>query len=80
MHREVDRTCEQCILDLLGEEAFAAHLRQRPVANHVAGGADDLELDLVGGETVDGGQALAHLPRLDDRERAAARPDAQNGS
>ncbi len=79
MHREVDRAGEQCLLDLLGEQSLAADLRQRPVADHVAGGADDLERDPVRREPMDGGQALAHLPRLGERQRAAARPDAQDG-
>ena len=48
MHREVDRAGEQRLLDLLGEQALAADLRQRPVADHVAGGADDLDLDPFG--------------------------------
>ena len=39
------RPSEQRFLDLLGEQALAAHLRQRPVLDRVAGGADDNELD-----------------------------------
>src|SRR5262249_53903282 len=41
MHREVHAPVEERLLDLLGEQAFAALLRQRPVLNRVAGGPDD---------------------------------------
>ena len=48
MHREVDRAGGQRLLDLLGEQALAADLRQRPVLDRVAGGADGPELDALG--------------------------------
>ena len=79
MHGEVDAAGEQRVLDLLGEQALAADLRQRAVADHVAAGADDLDADALGREPMRRGQARAHLPGLDQRERAAARADAQHG-
>ena len=45
MHGEVDAPVEQRLLDLLGEQALAADLGQRPVLDAVAGGADDDDLD-----------------------------------
>src|SRR5262245_55779057 len=75
MHRELDPAGAERLLDLLGEQALAAGLRQRPVADHVAGGADDLELDPFRGKRMRGGQTIAHLFGLGERERAAARAD-----
>ena len=75
MHGEVDGAGDERLLDLLGEQALAAGLRQRPVADDVAAGADDLELDPFRGERVRGGQAIAHVLGLSERERAAARAD-----
>ena len=46
MHRQVDRTGDKRVLDLLGEQALAAGLRQRPVLDAVAAGADHLDCDL----------------------------------
>ncbi len=77
MHREIDRSGQQRLLDLPGEQALAAGLAQRPIADQVAGGADHLERDPVGGPSQHCGQALAHLSRLGERQRAAARSDAQ---
>ena len=79
MHGEIDAAVEQRFLDLLGEQALAADLRQRPVLDGVAGGADDDELDrrLVHPERR--GQPRAHGARLHQRQRAAARADAQGG-
>ncbi len=70
--------CEQRLLDLLGEETLAADLRQRPIADDVAGGADDLERDAGGVEAMGGGEERLHQPRLRQRERTAAGADAQN--
>ena len=78
MHRQVDGAGEQRLLDLLGEQALAAGLGERPVADHVAGGADDLKRDPLGGDAVGGGEAGAHLPGLGQRQRAAAGADSQH--
>src|SRR6516165_8576374 len=75
MHGEIDGASDERLLDFLGEEALAAGLRQRPVADDVAGGADHLELEALRGERMRGGQAIAHLFGLGERERAAARAD-----
>src|SRR5260370_371233 len=75
MHRQIDGARAERLLDLLGEETLAAGLRQRPVADHVAGGADDLELDALRGKRMRGGQAIAHLSGLREPERAAACAD-----
>ena len=77
MHREIDGAGAERLLDLLGEQALAAGLGQRPVLDHVAGGADGLDRDLIGSNAMRGGEAGAHFPRLGERERAAARADAQ---
>src|SRR5262244_601898 len=75
MHGEVDGAGAERLLDLLGEEALAAGLGQRPVADDVAAGADDLELDALCGKRVRRGQAIAHVLGLGERERTAARAD-----
>ena len=77
MHREIDGAVEQRLLDLLGEQALAADLRERPVLDHVAGGADRHDRDRVGCDPVGGRQPGTHLVRLPQRQRAAARADAQ---
>jgi hypothetical protein len=76
MHRQVDAAVQQGLLDLLGEQAFAADLRQRTVLDGVAGGADDGKADFVLGHAERHGQPRAHGPRLHQSERAAARADA----
>jgi hypothetical protein len=80
MHGEVEAAVQQAVLDLLGEQALAADLGQRPVLHLVAGGADDDDLDRAGhGQGRMGvGQAPPRLLGLDEGERAAARPDAKN--
>jgi hypothetical protein len=65
------------LLDLLGEQSLAAGLRERTVADRIARGADDSERDGIGGKAVDRREAGAYLIRLRERERAAARSDAQ---
>ena len=79
MHREVDGAAEQRVLDLLGEQPLAAEVVERPVLDDVAGGADDLDLDPRGIEAAGRGEAALHLARLHQRQRRAARADAQNG-
>ena len=50
MHGGVDHAVDQRLLDLLDEQALAADLGQRAVADRVAGGADLAEGDgAVGG-------------------------------
>ena len=78
MHREIDRAGEQRLLDLLGEQALAAGLRQRPVLDAVAGGADHLDRDPLGLEAMRRGQRRAHHARLRQRQRAAARAEPQD--
>src|SRR5260370_1119140 len=75
MHRQIDGARAERLLDLLGEETLAAGLRQRPVADGGGGGADGLELDALRGKRMRGGQAIAHLSGLRERERAAACAD-----
>jgi hypothetical protein len=75
MHGKVDGAGKQRLLDLLGEQALAAFLGERPVADHVARGADRLERDRLRGKGVRGGEAIAHELGLRERERAAARAD-----
>jgi hypothetical protein len=79
MHRQIDAAVQQCFLDLFGEQALAAHFRQRPVLDRVAGSADDDELDCLLIHPERYGQPRAHGARLYQRQRAAARADAQRG-
>ena len=77
MHREVDVAGRQRLLDFLGEQALAAELRQRAVADRVAGGPDRADLDPLRRQPVRGRQAVAHHGGLGQRERTPARPDPQ---
>ena len=77
MHGDVDLAGEQRVLDLAREQALAADLRQRPVEHPVAGGLDHDDLEGGLGQVVRGHQARARLARLGERQRAAARADAQ---
>ena len=43
VHGQVDRAAQKRLVDFLGEQALAAHLRQRHVLNLVAAGLDDLD-------------------------------------
>ena len=78
MHGKIDRAGQQRLLDLLGEQALAAGVRQRPVLDRVAAGADGLDFDPVERDAARRGEAALHLPRLDQRQRRAARADAQD--
>ncbi len=55
--------CEQRLLDLLGEQALAAGLRQRPVLMQVAGGANHLDLDAAGVDAMRRRQRAARVMR-----------------
>ena len=69
---------QQRLLDLLGEQALAAGLRQRPVLDAVAGGADHHELDPRPARSHAPRPAPSRtMPRLRQRQRAAARADPQ---
>ena len=79
MNGEVDRAGDECLLDFLGEQAFAAGLGQWPILNHVPRGADDFDLDPAGVEAGCRGEAAFHLVGLYQRQRRAARTNAQRG-
>ena len=53
---------------------------ERTVLDRVAGGADDFDLDPRGVEAAGQGEAALHLARLHQRQRRAARADAQDDS
>jgi hypothetical protein len=80
MHREVDARREQRLLDLLGEQALAADLRQRrsrimsPLVRMISSAMRSARSACAAA------RRAAHLPRLRQRERAAARADAQHVS
>ena len=77
MHGDVDAAGEQRLLDLLGEQALAAGLRQRPVLDAVAAGRDHHDLERVLRQAMRRHQPRARLMRLRQRQRAAARSDPQ---
>src|SRR5579862_6116891 len=81
MDGEIDAAVFQGLLELLGEEALAADLGERPVGHLIAGGADDDGLDRTfsGERGMRAAEAPAQLARLRQRELAAAGPDAQQG-
>src|SRR6266850_8442847 len=71
MHRDVDATVEQRILDFLGEKPLPLELVERPVHFRVAERLDDHHLpahSLCG-------EAIPHPLRLPPRQRAAARAE-----
>src|SRR5512142_2636035 len=76
MHGEIDAPVEQRLLDLLGEQALAADVRQRPILDAVAGGLDDDQRDrlLVAAEsrarTARACTSARGLPRVPMRRRA----------
>ncbi len=76
MHGEVDVAGEQRFLQLLGEQPLAAGLDQRPVGDPVARRLDDDKLALLRRKRVRGAEACGHLARLGQRQRRAARADA----
>src|SRR5829696_2586507 len=78
MDREVDPARQQSLFDFLGEKTLTPGFRQRPVLDHVAGRADRLDGDVFGIDTVRSGDAVTHRPRLGQRQRTAARADAQD--
>ena len=77
MDRKIDSAGQQRVLDLLGEQAFAAGFGQRPVLDAVARSADHRDLDRVLGPAMRQRERRAHHMGLCQRERAAARSDAQ---
>ena len=79
MHREIDRAREQRLLDLLGEQPLAAGLRQRPVLDAVARGADRDDLDRVRATPCAAASAVAHHARLRQRQRASRACRCEDG-
>src|SRR3546814_15684926 len=77
--RGVDLAGDERFLDLLGEEALAADLRQRALLDAVTGRLDDDDGNRLLGRPfgVRGGKAEAHLPGLGQRQRGAPRARAQ---
>ncbi len=75
MNGEVDAPVEQRLLDLLGEERFAADIGERPVGDAVAARAHGHDLDGAGRRKLGmrGGKARQRLLRLRQGKRAAAR-------
>ena len=85
MHGDIDGAGEQSLLDFLGEQTFAADLRQRPLLDRlvldlVAGGADDLDSDGLRRHAARLGNGTLRLPRLDQRQRRTARANAEKES
>src|SRR3546814_16063032 len=68
-----DRAGDERFLDLLGEEALAADLRQRAILDAVTGRLDDDDGNRLLGRQfgVRGGKAAAHLLGLGQRQRRA---------
>src|SRR3569623_1519022 len=75
MHRAIDLAGEQGAGELLGPQRLAPDLGQRAVLHGVAGGLDD---DDLAGQAVRPGQSVLDHVRLHQRERRAARTDANN--
>jgi hypothetical protein len=71
---EIGPPARSAVVDLLGEEAAVPDAGQRHVEDAVAGGADDLDLDLEL-RHLGSAQGVADRMRLPERELAAARCD-----
>ncbi len=80
MHGEVDRTGEQRLFYLLGKETLAALLAEGSVGDAVAAGLDDDDLAGAFRELVRLGQPGHDLARLCQRQRRAARANADLAS
>jgi hypothetical protein len=74
---QVDRPGEQRPLQLLGEQAVAADLRERLVGDAVALGLEDYQLDRAG--VGDGAEPVGDMIGLPEGERAAAGAQADRG-
>ncbi len=79
MDRQIDSAFDQRLLDLLGEKALAAGLRQRPVLDGVAAGLDDLHGDVAFADAMGPGEQAAHLMGLGEGEGRTAGADAEEG-
>ena len=79
MHRKIDAAVDQRLVDLLGEQPFAADLGKPPVLHPIAGRADRHDFHHLGRRELGmrGRQAFAHQLGLAQRHRAAASADAQ---
>ena len=79
VHREVDAAVGERLVDLLGEQALAADLRQAAILHRVAGGADGMLLEHVQAaqHRAEAGQDREEAAGLDQRQRRAAGADAQ---
>jgi hypothetical protein len=75
MHGQVHFAAQKCLLDFAGEDATSADLRQRGIAEHIAGGANDDEFDRAGSDqrAEHFGDQFGLLPR----QKAAASPQTQ---
>ena len=62
----------QGLVDLLGEQSFAAEIAQGLLADAIAGRGDDGELDVALVEAMSGDQERPHMPSLPERKRAAS--------
>jgi hypothetical protein len=81
MHRDVDPTLRQRLLELLREQALAADRGERAVLDPVARGPDDHGLDGAGRREPGprAGQRLGHEPGLCERQLRAAGTEAKHG-
>jgi hypothetical protein len=77
MDPDVDDAGEERVIDLLSEQSFSTHLRERAVADRVSRRTDHVELDSIHGDCVNSREAPTNFIRLRQRERATARPNPQ---
>ncbi len=79
MDGQIGAAIEQRLLQLLGEQPLAARLGQSAILDAVARGLQDHDLDGAGGGEMGMGrdQAITGLMGLRQRQRAAARADAE---
>ena len=80
MDGDVDVAADLRDIEFLGEQAFAARFRQRPILNGVACRLDDDDLDPVLRHRVSAGKQRADLMRLRKRQRRSARANSRQGS
>jgi hypothetical protein len=79
MHRRVDAPVAQRLVEFPGEQALAAGLGDRPLAESVAGGADRHDGDRRGRQHAGGDERPADLLRLGESQRTSAGSKANLG-
>jgi hypothetical protein len=77
MHGNIDFATEQSLVDLLGEQPFAAKVAKRLVPDAIARGGDDTERDAVLFEAMGVDQKGPHMTGLPKGEGTSSGADQE---